>query len=87
MPWIRQFSPYELASAGAPPVYLFYDSPVALGEPWKDPPHSANFGAGLVEKLKQVGIEYEFNYPGATGVKHPDIFGFLLEHLHASPPK
>ncbi|MEP6669501.1 MAG: alpha/beta hydrolase [Chthoniobacter sp.] len=87
MPWIREFSPYELVSPGAPPVYLFYDSPVALGEPWKDPPHSANFGAGLVEKLKKVGVEYEFNYTGATGVKHPDIFGFLLEKLQVSPVK
>jgi len=87
MPWIREFSPYELVSPGAPPVYLFYDSPVALGEPWKDPPHSANFGAGLVEKLKKVGVEYEFNYNGAAGVKHPDIFGFLLEKLHVSPAK
>lgn len=87
LPWIREFSPYELVKPGAPPVYLFYDSPVALGEPWKDPPHSANFGAGLVEKLKAIGVEYEFNYTGATGVKHPDIFGFLLEKLQVSPAK
>lgn len=87
MPWIRQFSPYELASKSAPPVYLYYDSPVVLGEPWKDPPHSANFGAGLVEKLKTLGVEYEFNYQGATGVKHPDIFSFLLEKLQVVPAK
>lgn len=87
MPWIRQFSPYELVTKSAPPVYLFYDSPVALGEPWKDPPHSANFGAGLVEKLKTLGVEYEFNYQGAPGLKHPDIFGFLLEKLQVSPAK
>jgi hypothetical protein len=28
-----------------------------------------------------VGVEYEFNYIGAKDVKHPDIFGFLLEKL------
>ncbi len=81
MPWIQQFSPYELASADDPPVYLFYDSVPAVGQPFKDPPHSASFGVGLEEKLKKVGINYELNYTGAKGVKHPDIFGFLLEQL------
>lgn len=81
MPWIREFSPYELVSKDDPPLYLFYDSVPALGQPHNDPPHSANFGAGLVEKLKKEGVPYEFNYTGATGVKHPDLFGFLLEHL------
>ncbi len=84
MPWIQEFSPYALATSDDPPVYLFYDSVPALGQPFKDPPHSANFGAGLAEKLKSVGIEYELNYTGATGVKHPDIFGFILEKLKAS---
>lgn len=84
MPWIEQFSPYALATSDDPPVYLFYDSIPALGQPYKDPPHSANFGAGLVEKLKAVGIDYEFNFTGATDLKHPDIFGFLLEKLKVS---
>ncbi len=81
MPYIKEFSPYELVSNGDPPLYLFYDSVPALGQPHKDPPHSANFGAGLVEKLKTVGVPYEFNYTGAKDVKHPDIFGFLVEQL------
>lgn len=81
MPWIEKFSPYLLASSDDPPVYLFYDSVPALGQPHKDPPHSANFGAGLVEKLKAVGAPYEFNYTGAKDVKHPDIFSFLTENL------
>lgn len=81
MPWIQQFSPYVLATSDDPPVYLFYDSVPAMGQPAKDPPHSANFGVGLAEKLKSVGIEYELNHTGATGVKHPDIFGFISEKL------
>lgn len=81
MPWIQDFSPYALVTAGAPPVYLFYDTPPAPGRPHKDPPHSANFGAGLAEKLSQAGAEFEFNYPGGPAVKHPDIFGFLIEKL------
>lgn len=80
-PWIQEFSPYDLATADDPPVLLFYDSVPALGQPAEDPPHSANFGLGLAEKLKRVGVIYEFNYPGATDLKHPDIFRFLLENL------
>ncbi len=87
MPWIKEFSPYELATADDPPVLLFYDSVPALGQPHKDPPHSANFGAGLVPKLKQAGVRYEFNYTGATGLKHPDLFSFLTENLKAAPTK
>jgi acetyl esterase/lipase len=81
LPWIQEYSPYALATQDDPPVYLFYDSVPALGEPYKDPPHSANFGAGLAEKLKRLGVECELNYPGAAGVQHPDMFGFLLEQL------
>lgn len=81
MPWIKRLSPYELADAGDPPVYLFYDSAPALGQPYRDPPHSANFGAGLVPRLREAGIEHEFNHTGAQGVKHPDIFSFITEKL------
>lgn len=87
LPWIEQYSPYALATADDPPVYLFYDSVPALGEPHKDPPHSANFGFGLAEKLRSVGVCYELNYPGASGIKHPDIFSFLTDHLIGSGAK
>lgn len=83
-PWIKRFSPYELATPDDPPVYLFYDSVPALGQPHKDPPHSANFGLGLAEKLKTIGAPYELNYPGAPGVEHPDMFRFLAKHLKVS---
>jgi hypothetical protein len=55
-------------TADDPPVYLFFDSVPTLGQPHKDPPHSANFGAGLAEKLKTLGVPCELNYPG---VVHP----------------
>jgi acetyl esterase/lipase len=82
-PWIEQYSPYALATFDDPPIYLFYDSIPAVGQPYKDPPHSANFGAKLAEKLKQFGVECELNYPGASDVKHPDLFSFILEQLKA----
>jgi acetyl esterase/lipase len=82
MPWIERFSPYVLASADDPPVLLFYDNPPHLGQPYKDPPHSGNYGAGIAEKLKAVGIEYEINYNNDyEHMKYPDLFGFLKEKL------
>lgn len=86
-PWIQEFSPYELATPDDPPVLLFYDSVPAMGQPAKDPPHSANFGFGLAGKLKAVGLDYELIYPGAPGVKHPGLFDFLTEKLGVSVGK
>jgi len=88
MPWIQEFSPYALASADDPPVLLFYDNPPNLGQPYKDPPHSGNFGAGIAAKLKEVGIEHEINYNNDYGhMKYPDLFGFLLAKLKAAQTK
>ena len=88
MPWIEQFSPYALASAGAPPVLLFYDNPPNPGQPYKDPPHSAYFGAGLAERLRVLGIEHEINYNNDYAkMKYPDLFGFLLAKLKTAPAK
>lgn len=81
LPWVEEFSPIALVSPDDPPVYLFYDSPLAPGQPAKDPPHSANFGGGLAEKLRSAGVEFEFNYTGGPAVRHPDIFSFLTEKL------
>lgn len=83
MPWIERFSPYALASVDDPPVLLFYDSTPNLGKPpAKDPVHSGNFGAGIAEKLKAVGIEHEINYNNDyEHMKYPDLFGFLKEKL------
>ncbi len=84
LPWIERFSPYALASADDPPVLLFYDNPPNLGQPYKDPPHSANFGAGIAEKLKAVGIEHVINYNNDYAhMRWPGLFGFLLEKLKA----
>ncbi|MDZ4403008.1 alpha/beta hydrolase [Prosthecobacter sp.] len=80
-PWIAEYSPYALVSADDPPVYLFYDTPPAFGKPEKNPVHSANFGVGLAEKLKSLGIEHELVYPGATDVKHADVRQYLIEKL------
>lgn len=82
LPQIQEFSPYALATPDDPPVLLFYDNPPNLGQPYKDPPHSGNFGAGIAEKLKAAGIEHEINYNNDYGhMKYPDLFGFLVAKL------
>ena len=87
MPWIEKFSPYALASADAPPVLLFYDNPPNLGQPYKDPPHSANFGAGLGERLRALGVEHEINYNNDYAkMKYPDLFSFFQAKLKAASP-
>ena len=85
LPWIKQFSPYELATSDDPPTFLYYDSTMDLGKPAADPPHSANFGAGLVEKLKSVGIEYQFQYAGAPPLRQPDLMAYMKEKLKITP--
>ena len=84
LPEIKKYSPYELVSKDDPPVYLFYDTPLAMGQPATDPPHSANFGGGLVPKLKENGVSYVFNYKGATDVSETDLFRFLSSRLKAN---
>lgn len=80
---IRKYSPYELVTSDDPSVYLFYDTPLAMGQPAADPPHSANFGGGLVVKLKEKNVPYIFNYKGATDISEPDLFRYLTTHLQA----
>ena len=81
--WIAEYSPYALASADAPPVYMFFGSAPALGQEQKDPTHTANFGVKLQERLKELNVESELVYPGAPEVKHASIHEFLIERLGA----
>jgi hypothetical protein len=81
LPWIKEYSPFEHVSAGDPPVYLIYNAAPALGQPQKDPTHTANYGVKLQEKCKSVGVECELVYPGAPNVKHSSIIEFLIATL------
>jgi len=83
LPWIKQYSPYELVTADDPPVYLFFSAPPALGQPQKDPTHSANFGVKLQEKCRSVGVPCELVYPGAPDVKHRNTTAYLIATLKA----
>ena len=82
LPWIKEYSPYDLLSADAPPIYLYFphDAP-EKGRVAKDPNHTANFGALLEPKAKELGVPCEFNYLGATGLAHQTIGDYLIDKL------
>lgn len=86
LPWIQEYSPYALASAGAPPVALFFNRPPAVGKPQKDPTHSANFGVMLQKRCEQLGIGCEVIYPGAPDIRYKTPTDFLLEKLKTPEP-
>jgi acetyl esterase/lipase len=81
LPWIAEYSPYAQASSQAPPIYMYFPEPPALGKEQKDPTHSANFGVKLQERLRELNVECELVYPGAPNVKHPSISQYLIDRL------
>ena len=85
LPWIKEYSPYELVTSDDPPVYLFYAEAPALGKNRKDPTHTSNFGVKLQEKMRQSGVECQLMYPGVTDLKQPDPVAFLIARLKAPP--
>jgi len=83
LPWIKEYSPYELLTSDDPPVYLAYPLPPALGQDQKDPTHTANFGVKLQEKARSVGVDCQLVYPGAPDVKYATISEYLIAKLKA----
>jgi hypothetical protein len=81
LPWIKEYSPYELVTSDDPPVGLYYRVAPAMGESKPDPTHSANFGLGLQEKCKMAGVECHLVYPDAADVKYPTVQSFLIAKL------
>ena len=84
LPWIAEYSPYALASADDPPVYLIYSAPPALGQDQKDPTHTSNFGVKLQEHLGTLNLGCELVYPGAPAVMHATPTDYLIAELQAS---
>ncbi len=87
LPWIKEYSPYELVTADDPPIYLIYPTPPALGQDQKDPTHTANFGVKLQEKCRSVGVPCELQYPGAPDAKHASVAAYLIDVLKGELPK
>ncbi len=87
LPWIKEYSPYELVSGNDPQVGLYFSTPPAIGMDQADPTHSANFGVKLKEHCDENKVPCELVYPGAPDVRHPTTFAFLLDALKGEPRK
>ena len=88
LPWIKEYSPYEHAGPGDPPVFLDYpaqDKPANVGEEQRDPTHSAVMGLTLQEKLRASGDEAHLAYPGHKDPDYNSIADFLIAKLKAPP--
>jgi acetyl esterase/lipase len=83
LPWIAEYSPYALVSSDDPPVYLQYAQAPALGQPEKDPTHTANFGVKLMEHCKTNSVSCELFYPGAPGTPRKSTADYLIAVLTA----
>jgi len=81
LPWIKQYSPYELVTRDDPPVGLFYSTPPNLGKDEKDPTHTANFGVKLKEHCDANQVRCELVYPGAPNVVHATDMDFIKARL------
>jgi acetyl esterase/lipase len=81
LPWIAEYSPYALISAGDPPIFLQYGDIPVLGQEQKSGPHGSNFGVEFTEKCRSTGVECEFRHPGATEARYKSLLDFLNAKL------
>jgi acetyl esterase/lipase len=84
LPWIKEYSPMELASKDDPPIYLDYPNqktPPVVGTEQPDPTHSAIYGIKLAEKLEPMGVEVVVSYPGQQDKRYGSTTNFLIEKL------
>lgn len=82
--WIKQYSPYEHAGSGDPPVFLDYpaqNKPAKVGEEQEDPTHSAVMALPLVDKLQAAGVEARLSYPGHEDPEYTGVADFLIAKL------
>jgi acetyl esterase/lipase len=75
LPFLREYSPIEHASADDPPLYLAYsqDTPAVKGQEQKDPTHSASLGLMLIERLAPLGVETILDYPAAPDDRYAKL--------------
>ena len=84
LPWIREYSPIELATSDDPPVYLDYPNQKIApraGQAEKDPTHSAMYGVKLAERLNELGVEAIVAYPQKPDSKYGSIPAFIIQKL------
>ena len=84
LPWIKEYSPIELATADDSPIYLNYPNqktPPVIGEAGPDPTHSAIYGIKLKEKLDSLGVESVLAYPGHPDETYGSVDRFFIAKL------
>ena len=83
--WIQAFSPYSLASADDPPVYLEFPrrglEPMPNERGWNT--HSPLFGVNLKKKLDELGVECHLVYKGHRDPKYANMTQFFIDKLKA----
>ncbi len=84
LPWIKEYSPYELVTKDDPAVGLYFPTVPNIGKEEKDATHSANFGVKLKEHCDTIKVPCELVYPGAPDVKHPKEIDFIKAKLLTS---
>lgn len=82
--WIREYSPIELATADAPPIYLAYlgqkGEPI-VGADAIDPTHSAVHGIMLAKRLATLGVEHVLTYPGHGDISETAHVNYMIHQL------
>lgn len=84
LPWIKEYSPIEHVTKDDPAIYMTYSAAPSLGQPQKDPTHTANYGVKLLEKCKETGVACELSYPGAPDAPHKTMHDYLIDKLKAA---
>jgi acetyl esterase/lipase len=82
--WIKEYSPIELVTRDAPPIFMEYPSqkvPPVVGEKQIDPTHSAVLGMKLADKLQSVGVEAILVYPGHPHAQYKNSAQYLIDRL------
>ena len=82
LPWIREYSPIEHASADDPPLFLAYGgAPEPAGQPQVNPVHGAAFGLHLKKRLDELGVECQIAYPVVPENPQAPHLQFLIQKL------
>lgn len=84
LPWIREYSPYELVTQDDPAIFLEYPNqkkPPVFGGEESDPTHSAMYGIEFQKHCKKVGVACELVFPGNSDSQFTNMHDFLIHHL------
>ena len=83
LPWIAEYSPWGLVSAGDPPVYVAYGNEPPASGVGSESIHGATFGVGLKKRCTEIGVECHLAYPGAPDAKYKSPIEYLIATLKA----